>query len=337
MKGSLDLAGGPGAGTRVAFAICSPIMMMSTVSGQPKLPESLADLVEARRSDYDAAFSHIEHAVCCDKPPSATIRLHFVRPDGSGEPRFRALARLLTRYITHYCIQAQRRRDLPELERNEMFMQARDLFRPTEKSGQVGELLIYFLLETVLRAPQALKKMPMTTNPMDERKGSDGIHLLWDEADGVLEFIFAESKLWGSFPDALRDAFVSMEKFHDSRTKQHEVTAFTSGFSNLAPELQEKVLSYVEGENASKGRFAQACLIGFDWDEYSCLDDGRRADFIRDFEARYRAWAVAMAGSLNKKLKAFKHKHLRFEFFMLPFKDIEAFRSWFHEELTGKR
>ena len=32
----------------------------------------------------------------------------------------------------------------------------------------------------------------------------------------------------------------------------------------------------------------------------------------------------------------FKHKHLRFEFFMLPFRDVD-FRAWFQEELTGRK
>jgi Cap4 SAVED domain len=216
-------------------------------------------------------------------------------------------------------------------------MQARDLFRLSNSSGQVGELLLYFLLETVLGAPQALKKMPMTTNPKEERKGSDGIHILWDENSGVLEFLFAESKIWKSFSGALRDAFKSMEEFHDSRTKVHEVNAFTSGYSNLSADIQEKVLAYIEGPDATKSRWAQACLIGFNWNEYQCLDDQRRAKFIKEFEARYRQWGAGIKGSLNDKLKAFKHKHLRFEFFMLPFKDVEAFRAWFYEDLTGTK
>lgn len=298
---------------------------------------SLESLLEAQSADYDANFSHVEHVITCDEPPDATIRLHFVKMDGSGQPRFRELARLLARYITLYCVRAERRRDLPELERNEMFMQCRDLFMPTKNSGQVGELLIYFLLETVLHAPQALKKMPMTTNPNEERKGSDGVHLLWNEEASVLELIFAESKIWKSFSGALADAFESMERFHDSRTKRYEVNAVTSGFSNLSSELQEKVLSFIEGENVSRCRLAQACLIGFDWKEYECLCDGRRKDFIKEFDARYRAWAVGIRELLNDRLKTFKHKHLRFEFFMLPFRDVDEFRAWFQEELTGRK
>ena len=294
-------------------------------------------LLEGQRADYEANFAHIEHEVVCDDPPTASIRLHFVKSDASGEPRFRELARVLAKYITLYCFTAERRKDLSELDRNEMYMQARDLFRLASDSGQAGELLIYFLLETVLHAPQALKKMPMTTNPREERKGSDGVHIRWDEPTDILELIFAESKIWKSFSAALADAFKSMEAFHDARTKQYEVNIVTSGFSNLNTELQEKVASYIEGNNVSKFRLVHACLIGFNWSEYECLGDERRVSFIKEFEDRYRAWADGMRDSLNDKLKVFKHKHLRLEFFMLPFKDVEAFRAWFDQELTGKK
>jgi Cap4 SAVED domain len=216
-----------------------------------------------------------------------------------------------------------------------MYMKARDLFRLEAGTGQVGELLVYFLLETVLHAPQALKKMLMTSNPREERKGSDGVHLRWHEDTGVLELIFAESKLWKSFSDGLTAAFKSMDEFHDSRTKQLEINTVTAGFLSLSPELQTKVSSYIEGENASSFWESQACLIGFDWQEYRCLTDGRREKFVKEFENRYRNWMIARRDTLNLKLKNFKHKDLRFEFFILPFSDVEAFRNWFIEALTG--
>lgn len=299
------------------------------------MQRTLKEILEVQRSDYDANFSHVEHQITCDEPPKATIRLHYVKADASGEPRCKQLARALVRYITHYCFLAERRKDLSETDRNEMFMRARDLFRVAEQTGQVGELLIYFLLETVLGAPQVLKKMLMTTNPKEERKGSDGVHLRWDESAEVLDIIFAESKLYSSFSQALSDAFKSVDGFHESRTKAHEINAFTSGFSVLSPQLQEKIVSYIEGENTSKCRHTQACLIGFDWDEYKCLRDNRRAEFIKTFDARYRNWAAGVRDSLNLKLQACKHKHLMFEFFMLPFESVEKFRNWFLIELTG--
>lgn len=300
------------------------------------MKERLDELLEIRSTDYNACFSTIEHSLLFDAPPSAELRLHYVRPDASGEPRFRHLAHVLAKYITVYCFTAERRRDLPELERNELFMQARNLFRDDGTSGQAGELLIYFLLETVLDAPQALKKMPMTTNPREERKGSDGVHFRWDEGHEILDVIFAESKLHQTFSSALASAFTSIETFHASPTRLHEINAFTSAFSTMDPELQSKIVTYIEGENATNCRFVQACLLGFDWTEYRCLDDSRRNDFVKEFQTRYHSWVTGVADSLNARLRGLSKKSLHFELFFVPFKDVAQFRAWFNEELSGR-
>ena len=98
--------------------------------------------------------------------------------------------------------------------------------------------------------------------------------------------------------------------------------------------MRDKVVSYIDGENVENSRLVQACLIGFDWNEYACLDDHRRAAFLANFEDRYRRWAEEHAQkSISEKLRNFQHRHLRFEFFLLPFRDVGAFREWFIKEL----
>jgi uncharacterized protein DUF1837 len=133
-------------------------------------------LLEARQKDYDAHLASLGEPHKCSGDIDASVRFHFVRTDASGEPRIRELARMLAGYITMFCYDATKRRDLDPVELNQLFMQARDLFRKAPRSGQVGELLIWFFLEAVLRVPQAYRKMTVTTNPQDERKGSDGVH-----------------------------------------------------------------------------------------------------------------------------------------------------------------
>lgn len=298
------------------------------------MQDILAELIEVRRVDYDAHFAHVDHQVEISTYPHVNVRLHYVKHDAGGRCRFEELARKLVNYITLYCYAASRRQDLHEVDRNELFQKARDLFRKSNTSGQVGELLVYFLLESVLGAPQALKKMPITTNPREERKGGDGVHLRWDNADQVLELIFAESKLWQSFPAALTDAFDSIDKFHSTRASAQEIDLFTAGFVSLSEAARDLVISYIDGENVGQSRIVQACLIGFDWTEYACLDDDRRAAFLQEFEDRYRHWAHNHAkASIGEKLKACKHRHLRFEFFLLPFRDVGAFRESFLREL----
>ena len=94
--------------------------------------------------------------------------------------------------------------------------------------------------------------MLITTNPNDERKGSDGVHIRWSANEELLEVIFAEAKLYKDFGAALTNAFLSMTEFHNSATKDLEINYFLNSFSLLNAEQQNIVTSYVEGQNKGK-------------------------------------------------------------------------------------
>jgi Cap4 SAVED domain len=242
---------------------------------------------------------------------------------------------MLVTYITKYSFDALKRQDLDENDQNALFIEARDLFRKSPASGQVGELLVYFLLEAVMKAPQALRKMTLTTNPAEERKGSDGVHIRWNSDLQILEIYFAEAKIWRDFPAALKNAFESIQEFHATGMKQHELNLFSTHLRILDSDLQTKVLSYIEGENSPNTRINHACLIGFDWAEYKRLDDSRRSAFIAEFEQRYAKWGQAALTKTESHLSTFPHKSLGFEFFFIPFKDVQEFRDRFNEALRG--
>jgi hypothetical protein len=293
-------------------------------------------LLEAREQDYKTHLTNVGSPQICGEDIAASVRLHFVIPDANGEPRFRELARMLVNYITMYCFDALKRKELDEVQHNALFVEARELFRKSERSGQAGEMLVYFLMEAVLKAPQALRKMSITTNPELERNGSDGVHLTWNSAEEILEIYFAESKIWEDFGAALKAAFASVEKFHEDDLKQHELNLFATNFRVLDSELQEKIRSYIDGENSPKKRINHVCLIGFDWDEYKCLDDSRRQQFLREFEQRYAEWGKTAIQKVESELSVFTRKYLRFEFFFVPFKSVKDFRRWFEAALRGE-
>ena len=294
---------------------------------------NLNSLLEVSQADYSKLFSTIEHGIVCKDIPPASIRLHFIRHFAGGLVPLNDLVETLISYITHFCLAAERRAGLGEQARNKAFLEARKLFRKTNTSGQPGELLVYFLIEAVLQAPQVLKKMLITTNPELERNGSDGVHVRW--AGDMLELIFAEAKLHKSFGNALTQAFKSITDFHNSATKGLEINFFLNTFNLLSSEQQKIVKSYIEGENKGKCSEVQVCLIGHTWDEYQCLKDRDKKDaFLKEFEARYLQWAeTTMKPCLECELTTFTHSHLRFEFFFLPFTSVDDFRTLFLESL----
>jgi hypothetical protein len=138
-------------------------------------------LLEVDKKDYSGLFSTIEHEISCGSVPATSVRLHFIRHDAGGLVPMGKVVDTLISYITHFCFTSERRAGLGEQARNRAFVEAKRLFRNSPTTGQPGELLVYFLIEAVLQAPQVLKKMLITTNPNDERKGSDGVHIRWTE------------------------------------------------------------------------------------------------------------------------------------------------------------
>jgi cyclopropane fatty-acyl-phospholipid synthase-like methyltransferase len=149
-----------------------------------------------------------------------------------------------------------------------------------------------------------------------------------------VELIFAESKLYADFSSGLESAFSSMTEFYRSPTKVLEKSYFTNGFSETPESLQDLAKSFFEGENLDKSREVYACLVGFDWNQYECLADQRRAEFVKEFKDRYTKWAKeTMQLQLEKRIAGFPHKHLRLEFFFVPFKSVAEFRLKFLESL----
>ena len=294
------------------------------------MKDNLHALLEVDKKDYSNLFSTVEHEISCGEVPAACLRLHFIRHDAGGLVPMNKVVDTLISYITHFCFTSQRRADLDEQARNRTFVEAKRLFRGSPNTGQPGELLVYFLIEAVLQAPQVLKKMLITTNPNDERKGSDGVHIRWAAGGDLLEVIFAEAKLYNNFRSALSSAFVSMTDFHNSATKNLEINYFLNAFSLLSAEQQEVITSYVEGENKGKCQEVHVCLIGHTWEEYDCLKTPEKKKFLDEFEVRYLTWALEeMKPKLDAELAAFTHSHLRFEFFFLPFTSVDNFRELF--------
>lgn len=294
----------------------------------------LNSLLEVDSRDYTDLFSTVDHKIRCGDVPTASLRLHFVRHDAGGLIDIAKVVETLLSYLTQFCLRAERRAGLGEKARNRAFIEAKKLFRNAPTTGQAGELLVYFLIEAVLKAPQILKKMVITTNPELERNGSDGVHIRWVGKEKDLELIFAEAKLYKDFNKALSSAFTSITDFHNSAAKGLEVNYLLNTFSLLSPEQQKVVSSFLEGENKGKCQEVQVCLIGHTWKQYQCLKTKEKSSFLKEFDNRYISWARdEMKPKLEAELKTFKHTHLRFEFFFLPFKSVDDFRALFLKSL----
>lgn len=315
-------------------------MPSSTALHTPHLLPPLEQYLEVCQQRFAACVSELDHPLSVDGVP-ADFALHFVRFDPTTkEPKFGLLAKALAKHVVRYCLSAKTRQDLRqkpayEEDEGELFIIARDYFRKIADSGEVGELLLFFLLEAAIGAPQVVCKMELKTNRADEVKGTDGIHIKWDAKDGHLDVYLGESKLYQDIGSAMTDALRSVQTLYLEDRTDTELQLVTSHFKHLDQQLKDKVTSWVNRETAaSECHIIHACLIGWDWAQYGRLATDRDALFA-EFEQKYRDYTVNIERLLAKRFEGYQYRHLSFHFLFIPFASVGEFRRAFYKELLG--
>jgi len=115
---------------------------------------------------------------------------------------------------------------------------AKERLRKAESNdGELGEILLYTMLEAHLKAPKLLTKLELKTAPNHYVNGADGVHLLRID-DNTFQFVFGESKLYADLNDGIKEAFKSLKNLlkEDLNKLRYEIQLVNS---NLLKETQD--------------------------------------------------------------------------------------------------
>jgi len=222
--------------------------------------------------------------------------------------------------------------------------EARDLFMRTDKetgrSGELGELLLYMLIEWVLQAPIVACKMYLKTSQQMPIHGVDGVHLGY-EADKLVMH-WGESKLHQTLPSALDDISTSICEYLKDPTKYaNEVRIIKSNLNldTLDEDARQAVKNYFNPYRAESNNLIEsyACLAGFDsklYANFAHLDqDACEAAFRIAYEKRINS----ACRLITEKVKTAGLGSFRFSYFLLPFPSVEEARSKFQARLWGTK
>ncbi|WP_284542898.1 HamA C-terminal domain-containing protein [Pleomorphomonas sp. T1.2MG-36] len=225
-----------------------------------------------------------------------------------------------------------------------LMTEARDLFMRTDeetgRSGELGELLLYMLIEWVLKAPIVACKMYLKTAQQMPVHGVDGIHLGY-ESDKLIMY-WGESKLHSTLHSALDDISSSISSYvSDPKKYENEVRIVRSNLNLDAVDEMAKlaIKDYFNPYKPESNNFLEsyACLAGFDsvlYDKVSTLDHSAcEAAFCEAYDKRVES-ACKM---IVKKVKAAGLDHLRFSYFLLPFPSVDDARAKFQARLWGTK
>jgi len=222
--------------------------------------------------------------------------------------------------------------------------EARDLFMKTQnetgRSGELGEVLLYMLIEWVLKAPIVACKMYLKTSQQMPVHGTDGIHLGY-EGDNLIMY-WGESKLHSTLASALTDIATSISEYVGSPAKyENEVRIIRTNLNlegvNEAGRAAIKDYFNPYKPQSNKLLDSYACLAGFDSKLYEQVATCEHSVCDEAFRQRYEARIDKACQLILEKVKAASLERFRFSYFLLPFPSVDDARASFQKKLWGTK
>nr|WP_315085947.1 DUF1837 domain-containing protein [uncultured Chryseobacterium sp.] len=242
------------------------------------------------------------------------------------------------------CYFALSRKQVDELKRedkfNDLVKKAKaKLKHHADNEGELGEILLYCLLESHLNAPKILTKLELKTNSNDYVKGADGVHLL-KLTDKDYQIVLGESKLNSDISKGVYEAFGSIKKFLESTSKlEFEIDLINSelvkeAYDQTTYDMLKKIIIPSAKEDETYLDYSFGMFLGFDipiTEEESKLTN---MDFRKSIREKIKKEVLKAKNSLNKQLQKSDYKGYQFYIYVIPFSDLQNKRKHIIEKIV---
>lgn len=297
-----------------------------------------ADLARAlsnmARDNPDLFAATLHHVPVKALPNTRTnVRTHYVLSDASGNIRLAQLAEVLADQIVFFCIprsDIQALEDLPANKRvpanNLLYRRARQTFaRAQPMTGEGSELLLFALLENVLRVPQIMTKMSLKTSENVHVHGADAVHATLEE-NGNLALYWGEAKMYDDIGNALTACFKSLTPFlrMDWEVIRRDQWLAMHYMDTANEDVKLRLLRFFDQQSTEsvKVEARGACVIGFDLNEYPNLPH-ELSSMQSVIDSSFENWAQ----KIDSRLDTQQLKDIQIEIFLVPVPSAQDFRD----------
>ena len=206
------------------------------------------------------------------------------------------------------------------------------------KGGEIGELILFHLLEVVEQAVQIVNKMFLKTSGNMHFHGADAVHF---GSDGDLRILFlGESKTGDKFSQVLNDAIKSVNGYCNEEKQTFEVDLAVGHISEDIPEeLRKEIINYLDPSKEDLSNFTEthAIFLGFEYKILKELENRHSGEeLISKVIETYRSEIEGYIHRIEEKISEYPNlQNRRFLFYLLPFKDLNAIRNKVLEEIKN--
>ncbi len=210
----------------------------------------------------------------------------------------------------------------------------------SSNEGELGEILLYCLLESHLNAPKILTKLELKTSNNDYVKGSDGVHLL-KLNEKEYQLVFGESKLESQITNGIYSAFDSINKFLNEKGKvKFEIDLINSelvkeAYDESNYEILKRIIIPSAKEDEIYLDYSFAIFLGYN---IVVSDDDKKLsnkDFRDTIREKIKTEVLSNINSINFQIKKKEFTGYSFYVYVIPFSDLVNIRKKVIEELQN--
>ena len=298
------------------------------------IKDHLDSLIRGNQSSIEAYLREICKNEHIDET-NADMHIYMLKLDGNKRPRINDFCNFLINRIVDYCIPLSEIRKAQEKDKKynttqyvmDLYRKAERLFTSQENTGEVGELALSVLTQSILHMPQVLCKMSLKTNPEVHYHGADGVYGKYDADTRKYCLYWGESKIYGDVNAALTDCFNSIkdlliEEGVGGTRRERDMDLFRMNLDFDDEYLEEAIIEYLDPENAKYNflEYRGVCLVGYNEKSYPkdfSLVEDEIFNQIRQRIAEFKK-AIQYRLKHNAPLDTFC-----LEVFLIPFSDVE--------------
>lgn len=312
---------------------------------------TITDAIERLIKSSDGTFSSrigVVEKDCIIDGTKTVAHFFYIKLDGSGNVRKDDFLNFVTDRIVDY--------SLPEKEKNEardhmlrtgsmakcmeLQRKAEALFTDLEKTGELGEIMLYILSMEILRLPQLISKMSLKTSGRLHYQGADAIHFNYNQTTQMLEIYWGESKMEKTITSALKNCFTSISPIltttisddsPQSRDIQLVIANLPDNIDNK--ELEDFLVEYLDlnSDKSNKMDFRAVCFVGFDSKEYP-KNPKEKIDSVlfSELQSRIKGWKKSIKTQIRNHTSLDKFD---INIFLMPFDSVDDMRRDFLKKL----
>lgn len=285
-----------------------------------------------KKKSLDGIFNEVTHAETLGISNNEELRLFYLKVRGKKfytDDLQTALYRNIGKYVfSRAALEDFHIRD----DDDSVISQALKVMREngsadTKGTGnELGEMLIYTLLEEKLDAPKILSRVELSTDALSFNSECESIHLLTiGDARGqaTYEMVFGASNIVGDIQDAIDNAFDAILRIENHSSKEIKMVEKSALSRFYKPSEIEFIKKLIVPQQSGSGDYEIAYGIflgytlgidptGYTNDQYATMVE-KRLDLDIKSHVSY----------ITQKIKAYNLDGHSFYFYILPFDNAE--------------